>query len=197
MCSNIGLAQSNVGIGTNAPTEKLEVGGIIYTNDGGVRFPDLTLQETAAFMSDPEDAGTPNGAVFLLAPVIASDTIWLLDISQGGFTINSGGGLNAVNYRMIKEMDATSPKLMEFALVMLQLATARLYFTDSMGTVYQTIEMRDARLLELTHQDVYQGNGTYAHLETLEFSFIQLEIENIGESCYCWDFMLNTNCVCD
>lgn len=37
----------NVGIGTSA-TEKLTVGGIIHTTAGGIKFPDGTLQSTAA-----------------------------------------------------------------------------------------------------------------------------------------------------
>ena len=41
------LAQ-NVGIGTNNPTEKLEVNGIIFTSQGGIKFPDGTIQTTAA-----------------------------------------------------------------------------------------------------------------------------------------------------
>lgn len=48
-------AQGNVGVGTAPPTEKLEVSGIIYTNVGGIRFPDETIQETAAFNSGGPD----------------------------------------------------------------------------------------------------------------------------------------------
>ncbi len=38
----------NVGIGLDNPSERLSVGGIIETTTGGVRFPDGTLQTTAA-----------------------------------------------------------------------------------------------------------------------------------------------------
>lgn len=37
----------NVGIGTDVPTEPLEVNGIIFTSQGGVKFPDGTVQTTA------------------------------------------------------------------------------------------------------------------------------------------------------
>jgi len=38
----------DVGIGTPTPTEKLEAAGIIYSNSGGFKFPDGTIQTTAA-----------------------------------------------------------------------------------------------------------------------------------------------------
>ena len=41
-------ANSNMGIGVLAPTEKLEVDGTIYSTSGGFRFPDGTVQTTAA-----------------------------------------------------------------------------------------------------------------------------------------------------
>ena len=44
----------NVGIGINEPGERLEVSGIVYSNTGGFRFPDGTLQATAATESNWE-----------------------------------------------------------------------------------------------------------------------------------------------
>ncbi|MCB0646971.1 MAG: type VI secretion system tube protein Hcp [Saprospiraceae bacterium] len=43
------LAAQNVGIGTSDPSEKLQVNGMIYTSQGGIKFPDNTVQTTAAF----------------------------------------------------------------------------------------------------------------------------------------------------
>lgn len=37
----------NVGIGTNSPTEKLQVNGVIHSTSGGIKFPDGTVQTTA------------------------------------------------------------------------------------------------------------------------------------------------------
>jgi hypothetical protein len=38
----------NVGIGQNNPGEKLHVNGIVYSSSGGLKFPDSTIQTTAA-----------------------------------------------------------------------------------------------------------------------------------------------------
>ncbi|MCX6278854.1 MAG: DUF1566 domain-containing protein [Bacteroidetes bacterium] len=46
--SNISFNSGNVGIGTTAPGQKFSVAGTIQTTSGGVKFPDGTLQTTAA-----------------------------------------------------------------------------------------------------------------------------------------------------
>jgi hypothetical protein len=46
------LFSQNIGIGTVEPREKLEVNGIIFTSQGGVKFPDGTVQ-TTAYMPPP------------------------------------------------------------------------------------------------------------------------------------------------
>lgn len=42
------LAANGVGIGVTNPQEKLQVAGTIYTTNGGIKFPDGTVQSTAA-----------------------------------------------------------------------------------------------------------------------------------------------------
>ena len=46
---------NRVGIGTNAPTQKLEVAGQVFSTSGGFRFPDNTLQTTAAVAATGTD----------------------------------------------------------------------------------------------------------------------------------------------
>jgi hypothetical protein len=42
------IPKGNVGIGTETPTEKLEVSGTVYSSSGGFKFPDGSVQTTAA-----------------------------------------------------------------------------------------------------------------------------------------------------
>ncbi len=44
----VGNATATVGIGTSTPTQKLEVAGMIYSTSGGYKFPDGSVQITAA-----------------------------------------------------------------------------------------------------------------------------------------------------
>ncbi len=42
----------NMGVGTTSPSEKLEVTGTVYSSTGGFKFPDATVQTTAAASSE-------------------------------------------------------------------------------------------------------------------------------------------------
>jgi hypothetical protein len=54
------LSNGNVGIGTTAPTARLQVTGLIHSTVGGIRFPDGTTQTTAT-ISGPQGADGPPG----------------------------------------------------------------------------------------------------------------------------------------
>lgn len=56
------LGFGNVGIGTNYPGEKLEVDGVVYSKSGGFKFPDDTVQTTAAGELSLPYSGSASGS---------------------------------------------------------------------------------------------------------------------------------------
>lgn len=199
------IAQNNVGIGTTNPSEKLEVSGIVYTNTGGIRFPDQTLQETAAFNEDgPEDAVTPGGNVYVLietnGPAI-EDTIWLYAISQGGLDGSSFGQSIGVPFRLTKAIDASSVALFQKSLEDEVMAELSIHFTTSEGILYQRIELEGVTVEDIGYRLIYRGNGEYAHLEEIEIgSYQRMEFWHFGpgpDPCFCWDFTIAQDCSCD
>lgn len=57
-------ADGNVGVNTNSPSEPLEVSGMIYSSSGGFRFPDGTVQSSAA--ASVADGWTDDGGTVRL-----------------------------------------------------------------------------------------------------------------------------------
>lgn len=49
---NMVVLDDGVGIGTTSPSSKLEVAGVIHSTTGGIKFPDNTVQTTAAAGSE-------------------------------------------------------------------------------------------------------------------------------------------------
>lgn len=190
-------AQGNIGIGADEPTEKLEVTGIIYTTEGGIRFPDFTLQETAAFMSGgPGDAGMPYDPVYMTIktsnPAI-TDTIRVLDISAGGVKNPGTGNTQLLTYQFIKEMDATTHALFQKCVTVSTLTEARFHFLTTTGQLHKTIELRDALVSEINHLNIHRKNDEFAHLEQVSLIATMLEIRHVfpdgSTACYCWNFI--------
>src|SRR5439155_27095600 len=67
---NGATADTKVGIGTTAPTSRLTVAGLIETTNGGVKFPDGTVQTTAATgVSANTDGTTLTGSGTVASPL--------------------------------------------------------------------------------------------------------------------------------
>lgn len=97
------LASGSVGIGTAAPTQKLEVAGQVFSNAGGFRFPDNTVQATAATTTPATTVSnglTKTGNNIALGGRLSQATT----ISQAGNTfslMNSGLGVAALDQQQL------------------------------------------------------------------------------------------------
>ncbi len=205
----IGSSQNKVGIGTTNPSEKLEVNGIIYSNQGGIRFPDQTLQETAAYNGEgAQYAAMPKLQPYMLIvttnPTLP-DTIFLLDLNQGGITASLSLGMPGPvapdPFRFVKELDKATPNLVKKLALNTVLTTATIEFPQAppAESPYETIELRNAQLTSIAYQAAYRSDGTWAHYEIIEMVYQKIEIRYLvgPDVCYCWDFVMNTNCTCN
>jgi microcystin-dependent protein len=71
----------NVGVGTNSPGQKLTVNGTIESLSGGIKFPDATIQTTAAI-------GIPTGSITMYAGTAV----------PAGYLVCDGAAINRVTY---------------------------------------------------------------------------------------------------
>ena len=96
---NILILNGNVGVGTNAPAEKLTVSGIVSSTTGGFKFPDGTIQTSATSGDDflPITGGTLMGNLTLTGNLTlnASSTI-NSTVGASGLTLSYSGIPNVI-----------------------------------------------------------------------------------------------------
>jgi len=99
--NGMGYFASNVGIGVLNPTSMLEVNGIIHSTTGGFKFPDGTIQTTAATggpgtgnntLDQAYDEGGPGAGRTIVADAGAVN----ID-GPDGLTVNGNVGINTTN----------------------------------------------------------------------------------------------------
>ena len=99
--NGMGYFASNVGIGILNPTSMLEVNGIIHSTTGGFKFPDGTIQTTAATggpgtgnntLDQAYDEGGPGAGRTIVADAGAVN----ID-GPDGLTVNGNVGINTTN----------------------------------------------------------------------------------------------------
>jgi hypothetical protein len=98
----------NVGIGTDTPSERLEVDGVVHSTTGGFRFPDGTVQQSAAEPGHPANLSTigegdgditnieETFTILLSSSLSAPTSGYAMVIGTGGFTLTSSGGSASV-----------------------------------------------------------------------------------------------------
>ncbi|MEM9549257.1 MAG: hypothetical protein AAGA77_24945 [Bacteroidota bacterium] len=196
----------NVGIGTPMPSEKLEVSGIMYTNSGGVRFPDGTLQTTAAQSGNEVDASKVRAVGFLTIDGITGplDTLGLLGtfpvykaFQSNSFPVGADFG----DLEVVTDFGTSSVELMQYVTQGVIFSHASFFLAEynSMGTpiIYQQIGLGFARITMGDFDLQHKVGNEFSHLIRLNITsrYVGWQ-EQIGGNCFCWDTQNNVSASC-
>jgi type VI protein secretion system component Hcp len=205
-------SSQKVGVGTSTPSEKLEVQGKVFSTQGGFKFPDGTVQSTAADNVNPESA-----AVFKLYGVMemtnivgAFDSLGFtegirvidLDFLTTIPTAGGGGGGGAadptfVHFRVVAEIEKSTPKIFDNLANGSTIVQVLVHLLDDAANVYFIIGMENVKIDSLNTRIVHVGNGDYAHVVDIGLLAPRVSLDDIGSGiCFCWDYMTASPCNC-
>ena len=206
----------NFGIRTKNPTMPLEVGGIIYSNSGGIKFPDETIQTTAAYNSEAASQGTPQLIGFLVIDGLNGPIDTMLYFPQGGAINVSGSPVYASDFGISETNNVTPVK--EFGALSLTTDITEIspYFFQGMLTgqvidsvslffiqegspgllTHYSIQLIDSVIKTSRNEIISVGAGKYAHFQYLGFVYGKIEwTSHINPAnSFCWDLVLEAEC---
>ena len=208
--SSLTLSSQNAGIGTVTPSEKLEVAGTIYTNQGGIKFPDETVQTTAAFNAPPPTESLKHAAGFakffksiLDGPL---DTLGKTKMSLL-YDINlpmvkpASGPVQLGPITIIKETDRGTPGFFNSVATQSQVNNIEIYLTrlnvSGDPEIYMTIYLTTTLVGEISTQLSKAYYGYYSNVDVIRLHPIKVAIKDmVSNNCYCYDLMSNSTCTC-
>ena len=202
----LGFGQ-NVGVGTPTPTEKLEVAGTIFTNEGGVKFPDQTIQTTAAFNPPTPTIPVERGIGFIKfnnadldgnIDSLDETKLSLLYSMDIGFAIPP---FTAGDFRISKQTDRGTPNLLKFLYNATNLPTVNIFLTrpDTSGNleIYYKIKLTNVKVAEHTQLVVPHTGGYYLHTDQIALEYQTIMFHDVPSGkCYCLNLGTGMTCGC-
>ena len=199
----------NMGVGTTAPTEKLEVAGKIFTNQGGIKFPDNTVQTTAAYNETVESVAMPRGIGFIKfsPPELAGeyDTLGLLDVSiiyssEILITKPVSGAVVWGNQMVTKLNDLNSQRLLKYIALQTIIPTVRIYLTRETTSgieLYYETELENVTFSSLSPALYPGGDGGFAHTDEIGLRYERITFFDYDSNlCYCFNIPTLAACTC-
>lgn len=197
---NIFYNKGNVGIGTNYPEQLLSANGIIESMTDGFKFPDGTVQTTAAssepggtsdsiVFGGPHTAAEQRGFIGMYIDGIPGSWEWGLDcencsvvydlewsIHWTGTMINYMGSKVHNFLTVYKNIDQASVSLVQKTadLAIIPEVQFRFYrFNPAISNyeIYYTITLETAAIAGFQHDVHHTGYGNMAHMDKLSFIY--------------------------
>ena len=184
--------------------EKMEVEGIVHSVTGGFKFPDNTIQETAAAKLSGGEVSEQRGKVTVaysgVNGVANGTTYDALDVSFLG-TLD---GLNNSVFGDVEILhNITSANLPDFLVEYASynsLSRVHISFFNSSNVKYASITLRGSVHITEFGQSILPFSTTaFGHLWSMKFRYTEMQItDELGGNCTCWRIQFNDdNCICN
>jgi len=186
-----------VGINVDAPSQPLEVGGIIFASQQGFMFPDGSVQTRAANNYLSQDAGDERWIVIMeINGVLGSysyggdydDDVKVVEmeweVSKPSMTHSGGGSsepeISAV--RVTKNIDRSSVEMLGKMFSSAHITDIKFNFMREDTVIqayrwYYRITIENVRISKILQHQSYIGSDNWAHLEDLYFLFETIKLE--------------------
>lgn len=193
----------NVGVGTDAPTQKLDVDGLVYTRMG-IMFPDKSIQNTAAsnLVAPPQSIYPNENGKRTKQPyalIVTGnngtnivDTLKIIELRTSIDITRESGFLIKINF------EKTLQTLFQNALTSRgPLSKFTIYFPELNGFT-KTFELRSFYLSSMNFSSNFVGNNEYVNIVEFGVYFSQILIRSFASNyCFCWDYGTRMPCTCN
>jgi len=180
ICLFLGLTSISFG-------QKFETEGVIHSSEGGIMFPDKSLQKTAAYNMNSALAGDIRGIGFLhiddyetdIDSSRYTDLIPIIDFELASEILNiesprTGGLPEFKTAKVTFNLGPWSPKIWKDYAQGKSHVSIDVHLTNPllpMSLFYFEYNFDVARIVSVKDEMVHLGNSKFAHLQTIEFTF--------------------------